>query len=407
MMSQGDARPSADTVLIRAPRAMKGHSFARPAHRWLLESGIRGIDDDRGALRRQYDTRLCSYADCYPEVTAYALQLHLRLAGDDRQGVDWQAAIDSGEWLLSCQSGANDSTQGAYAHAVRNGQPSGGWYTFDTAIIGHAMLELAQAAQRPEFGRCAERCAQWVLEQQNADGTFRAQIGATHPVVWAGDRCCLHGKHAVLLSAFWHHSGETRYRNSAVRLLDWIIDQQRPDGRIDAFAGADYAMLHTQCYAIEGLLAGAMGLAHHRALEAASRGAVHLARCQRSSGALPRYVGGGARQHLKEGVARFTRLRALIAPSDVGVTAQAIRVWSWAQQVCGNDHAEAIQRGMAWLSRQQLLSGDPNVDGAFPAGVDEWLGLRRRERWLYPWASVFAIDACRMRDGPDAAPSIF
>ncbi len=379
------------------------------AHRWLLESGIRGRGDPAaaGAIRRQYDLDSRQYADFYPEVTAYAAQLHLRLAGDDRHGADWRAAVESGEWLLHAQSLEPPDVAGAYAHAIRDGRAHGGWYVFDTAIIGHALLELAQATGRSDFLTGAQRCAEWVLAHQSADGSFRACVGADDPVPWADDHCCLHGKHALLLAALWRHGGDARHRDGARRLLDWLIGLQRPDGRIDAFPGAGYAVVHTQCYALEGLLAGALWLDHPTAADAVALGARHLAARQRDTGAMPRYVGPGAADLLRRSGSRLPRLRAVLPPSDVGATAQSARVWWWAQRLTGDDHGSSVARAVAWLRRQQIVSADPAVDGGFPAGVDELFGWRRQEPWLYPWISVFAIDASRLQADPQAATELF
>lgn len=381
-------------------------ALADRAYRWLIESGIRGTGADSGAVRRQYDARARKYSDFYPEITAYALQLHLRLAGVAQGGADWQAAVESGEWLLRVQS-RTPPTEGAFSYAVRDGVPFGGAFSFDTAIIGHALLELAQATQRADFTRAAEGCATWLLSQQQADGSFRAHVGEASPVGWAGDACALHGKHALLLGALWRHGGDARHRDGALRLLDWLIGLQRVDGRIDVQAGADYAMLHTVCYAIEGLLAGALWLGHPRALQAARQGARFLAAQQRPSGAVPRYCGPGAVTHLRRSGARFPRLRAAVAPADPGVTAQAIRVWTWVQHASGDDHSESIRRGIDWLAGQQIVSTDRHLDGSLPAGVDSLCGLRRREPRLYPWANVFAVDACRLQHDRSAPAALF
>jgi hypothetical protein len=77
----------------------------------------------------------------------------------------------------------------------------------------------------------------------------------------------------------------------------------------------------------------------------------------------------------------------------VGATAQALRIWRWANAAYHADVADAVQRARAWLMRCQLRATDVRVNGGFPAGVDDVLRWRRRERNLYPWVAVFAADA--------------
>lgn len=392
---------------------MSAQSLAAGALRWLNESGIATAEagGTRLCLRREYDASTRRYADCYPEVTAYAVQLMLRLArgAAQRDGArpERRAALRAAEWLAEVQTRGPAAVDGAYAHAIRDGRPLGGWYAFDTAIVAHALLETGLACARPDLLAAAGRAAEWLLGMQNDDGSFRACAGAPAAISWAGDAACLHGKHALALAAFWRASGESRYRDAARRLIDWLPRLQGEDGRIEVRAGARYAILHTQCYAVEGLLAAGLWLDLPEALERARRGAAFLARCQRASGALPRYAGPGADAYLREAGARLPALRRFLAPADVGATAQALRIWIWLRQLGGERHDDAIARGFGWLERQQFDTPDPVLYGGFPAGTDDFLGLNRREPRLYPWVAIFAADAARLLSSPDPAPDLF
>lgn len=387
---------------------MSTHGMLAAARAWLLESGIRDTQgafaELPGGLHRAYDAATGTYAPLYPEVTAYALQLHLGLWRKGGDVKDLEAAVQSGEWLLMVQGAAGSAVAGAFPYAVNRADTAGGWYTFDTAVVAHALVELGEETGNPTFSSAAERAAAWVLRHQRPDGSFAAFEGQASPVSWASDGNCLHGKLAILLGALWIRSRDSRYRKAADKLLGWVSTLQRPDGGIPTSPHADYIFLHSHCYAVEGLLVGATQLQQPSLLRAATRGANFLARQQQRTGALPRYLGPGALAYLKEVGARFPHLRQRWVPADVGATAQAVRIWSWLQRTAGVDFSSQIDVGLAWLERCQLRGPDHRVYGGFPAGIDRLLGWEWRELRLYPWVTVFVADALRSQAAapPDA-----
>ena len=242
----------------------------------------------------------------------------------------------------------------------------------------------------------AERAARWILQQQVAAGSFGSHVGGVPPASWASNHNCLHGKIALFLGRMWQETGETTYRRCALRLLEWLATLQRPDGAIDTARGSDYVFTHAHCYAVEGLLAGAVILGEEIYLENAIRGAALLANAQGRHGGLPRFMGRGATRYLRESGARFPLLRRLAPPLDVGATAQAVRIWSWLQPL-RDRFTTPIERGLKWLAACQLRSVDARIDGALPAGIDPLKPWRRKELKLYPWVAIFAADASRLQ----------
>jgi len=370
--------------------------FVVASRRWLLESGIRdrvGVGGGRpGGLFRAYHAAEGAYGPLYPEVTAYAVALHVRLWRATADRKDLEAAVESGEWLLEIQGRGGSPVAGGFPYAVEGGAPTGGWFTFDTAIIAHALLELGTATGEDAFAAAAERGVAWMLARQREDGSFGAGE-AVRPVGWAGDGNCLHAKLAVVLGALWARSTASRCREAAERVLAWVSRLQQRDGGISTSSRARYVFVHAHCYAVEGLLAGAAHFGEEAWLRCAARGARFLAEHQRTDGGIPRYVGPDASLYLQEMRSRAPWLRRLWLPADVGATAQAVRIWRWVQAAEGSDFAEPVRRSEAWLRRHQIPSTDPRLDGGLPAGVDRLLGWERWERNLYPWVAVFAVDA--------------
>lgn len=394
------------STLAHAPQPHA--EMAAAARRWLVGSGIRsrnGTAGRRGAVHRAFDAARGALLPPYPEITAYAVQFHLRWSGG-AAGEDMNAARESGEWLLSIQTNSTSPAPGAFPYSVNQGRAHGGYLTFDSAIAGHALLDLAAATGDKRFRAAAERAARWVLRQQYADGSFRAGAGGVQPVSWASDGNCLHGKLALLLGRMWQAEGDAVYRAGALALLRWLASLQRADGGIVTARGSDYVLAHAHCYAVEGLLAGAVMLGEQQYLEIAVRGAAFLARVQGANGGVPRFVGRGVMRYLEECGALLPYVRMLAPPLDVGATAQAVRIWTWVKALRGG-FAHNIVRGLAWLAACQLRSPDVRLDGGFPAGIDPLRPWRRREMQLYPWVAIFAADASRVQSAVNIADDLF
>ncbi len=390
---------------------MTGGDGFRLARRWLVESGIRGRAPadgmPAGGLFRAYDAVAERYEAFYPEITGYAVQFHLLAAAAGGGDEDLALAVESGDWLLAAQAPAGTPEDGAFPYAVVEGAPQGGWFSFDTAIIGQALLALGEATGKTRFLDAAERAGRWLLSMQREDGAFVAFRGAARPVSWAEDGNCLHAKHAIFLLDLWRRLGEEAFRRAAERVLDWVRRLQRPDGAIHTSEGRRLMILHTHCYAAEGLLAGALRLENAAFMDAAMRAAAFLAAIQRPDGGMPRYGGDDCGTYLREMGARFPRLRERLVPRDVGATAQALRLLIWVGQATGRRYARAVERGLAWLRDNQILVEDPRCRGGFPAGLDRLLGWTRAEMRLYPWVAIFAADAFRLAEGTDSTPRIF
>ena len=96
----------------------------------------------------------------------------------------------------------------------------------------------------------------------------------------------------------------------------------------------------------------------------------------------------------------------LAPPSDVGATAQAIRIWTWVRMLRGGFERN-IEHGLEWLTASQLRATDARLSGGFPAAIDRFKPWQRREMQLYPWVAVFAADASRLQAGVNLAADLY
>lgn len=135
------------------------------------------------------------------------------------ESVHINAAID---WLLQ-SSDVVDRAGFAAGYYIRSGwgQP----YIETTGYIIPTLLNCAatQPHRRDELTEVSRQAGEWLLTQQNPDGSFNGyQIAA--PVVFDT------GQVIFGLVALYHHTHDTRYLGAINRAADWLVSVQDVSG---------------------------------------------------------------------------------------------------------------------------------------------------------------------------------
>jgi uncharacterized protein YyaL (SSP411 family) len=176
-------------------------------------------------------------------------------------------------------------------------------------------------------------------------------------------------------------TNDQRYQQSARRQLDWILQQQAPNGWINycSFDIGRPPVVHTIAYAVEGLLESGMLLSEEKYIQAAKKGADALLGKMDSRG----YLAGTYNRDWKPR-ATWTCLTGL---------AQMANVWLRFADLTGNpDYRERAQRAIQFVAgTQRLHVGTAGVQGGI-AGSSPVYGSYLR--FKYPnWAAKFFADA--------------
>src|SRR4051794_23104504 len=199
---------------------------------------------DDGGVAGWYDLLAGAWSGSYPETTGYIIPTFLAYAeatGDaDARAralrmADWECAVQlaSGA-VVSGFVGASDEP------AVFNtGQCLFGWATaFD-------------AVGDPAYRTAAERAAAWLMDHQEADGSWRRQLSA----LARGEVHTYNTRSAWGLAVAGSVLGEPSFVEAALRNCRWALTQRDERGWFAStgFTAGEAPLLHTTAYVLEGL----------------------------------------------------------------------------------------------------------------------------------------------------------
>ncbi|MCU0319827.1 MAG: hypothetical protein MUE88_07080 [Flavobacteriales bacterium] len=309
------------------------------------------------------------YGRTYPETTGYILPTLLAAAPVLQRPELVDHALRAAELLLKIQLPAG-GWQGGRVGEAR------GEVVFNTAQVIRGMLAVHAHTGDARFLAAARRAGDRVCAVQEADGTWARHnfLGVARVYDTYVD---------APLMALSQVTGETSYREAALRNLRWVLGRQQANGW---FADADNTIkhndrpiTHTIAYTIDGLLECHLRGGGDELLHAARRAADPLR---------DRFLRDGVLQGRYDNTWRG---------SEAAITtgcAQLSIVW-WRLYAITNEvrYKEAAEGMVQWLMRVQALGmrgpegGRGAVTGSFPL----W---GRYEKFACPnWAQKYLADA--------------
>ena len=368
---------------------------------WLSQSGIRNSNQNTpifGSFNRQYDCTHKNYDLVYNEITGYAIStlVCLYLYTGNQQYL--QMAIKAADYLLSIQ--CLDSTleeYGGIPHSLSldGSQCNQQYYTFDNAMCLQGLVDLYNLTNNKQYLKGSLLIADWLLTMQIADGSFLAMYDAEttlkeHPSqLFAGDRGCLHAKHAIGLLKLADACGNKKYTDSAQKVCDWVLSLQREDGAFWANPERRYVFTHAHCYATEGLLYAYYALERDEFLQAALKAGEWLLAAQKNDGALVKTY--------SDKTVRFHRriMKSLSATRVTDATSQAVGIWCILYSLTkDNTFLEGAQRAITFLTTMQCLdSPDANMKGGFYYQITQSPFRRTLSNIMPAWCAMFALQA--------------
>lgn len=377
---------------------------------WLINSPIRVRSEApimEGGYGNLIDSRTGKCALLYCEITGYAAQFWLR----QRNPESLNLAIAAGDCLLRIQAlQGRGMEKDAFPYGLirPDGAMIPAYFSFDAGICASAFIDLALETGEARFAEGARRSGDFLIRMQTEDGSFKAMytsqpdhFGIPQIESWFGDHCVLHGKIAIALLKLWKLTGESKWKEAACRLLDWVCKIQGIRGDFPQWHGSPLSMSHTHCYATEGLLYAGLLMKHERYLSAGIRGAEWLRMAQQRSGGLCTDYKTG------EYDLPDPAQRSIL---HIGPVAQAIRIWWVAETVSlGRQWMNAASRALSFLFRIQSPSNQPFIGGAFPQSVRVFGSFIKRYPYYSSWEAMFAYEAIRLWTEGDDEPvwSIF
>ncbi|MBF0285083.1 MAG: methyltransferase domain-containing protein [Magnetococcales bacterium] len=204
----------------------------------------------------------------YPETTGYLIPTLFDAAkvlhDDDLR----QRAMRAADWELAVQL-----PSGAVRAGTIDRPPAPAVFNTGQVILG--WLRAAQESGEEKYHDAARRAGLFLLESQSPDGCWRQ---GNSPYAHGGSTT-YNSRVGFALILLGRALGEERFREAGIRNIRHTLTLQQENGWFADNCLSDPAapLLHTICYAIEGVLGAGLALGEERWLARARRGALRLA----------------------------------------------------------------------------------------------------------------------------------
>ncbi|MEX1150838.1 MAG: hypothetical protein WEB28_02000, partial [Nitrosopumilaceae archaeon] len=194
----------------------------------------------------------------------------------------------------------------------------------------------------------------------------------------------LHIKTAMPLLSLYELTKDSILLDKATRICNTYIKFQKDDGGISLHQNNNVVNLHTQCYAIEGLLYSFYLTKNSHHLETCKRALTWASAKIENDGSIQLWF--GSKYKSKSSYA----------------TAQLIRLMILMDKVDGNtSYRNQVERLYSFLISLQAHGKDIRIDGGFYEELYKSLfGWQKRTR-INSWGSMFALQAIKWMENYD------
>lgn len=261
---------------------------------------------------------------------------------------------------------------------------------FNTGQVIFGWLAAYEASGDPRYRESAIRAGDFLLEQQDADGAWRRNLSAFCSPIPKPDSYIYNIRTAWALQLLAQAVDDSRYREACESNLAYVLARTRDNGWLPDNCLNDPVrpLLHTIAYTTQGMLEAGYLTGSQHALDVVIRANEHLAESFERHGQMHgRY---------DEAWVPSARWRCLTGEAQTAV------VWFRLAQVTGE--RRWFQRGVALteqVKRTQVLAGDPNIVGGIK-GSQPIYGWYGKYQYLN-WAAKFYADALMLEAGHDRA----
>lgn len=320
------------------------------------------------------------WAPSYPETTGYLIPTFFHYAHVAQKQEHRDRALRMSEWLLALQL-----DNGAFPGHDVGAQP---WpVVFNTGQILGGLLSAFQETRQEKFLQACLRAGDWLAAVQAGDGSWPQYEYLNRPHAY-------HTRVSWPLLELWCVTGTEKYKQAALRNLQWALDRQLANGWFsqNGFSDEEHPYLHTIAYAIRGFLGAAAVLRPHdrdcplarqyfAAAERAAAAVLHRFEIRRFPFA----------QYDRDWQSR-ERFSCLTGDSQIAA--------AWLLIYHGNGDVRYLNAALKIndfvKSTQNLTSANPGIRGGIKGSHPVW---GKYMRYSYPnWAAKFFIDALLLQE---------
>ena len=235
---------------------------------WLLHAQKVNNDGGVSAFYSLYG----GWQESYSETTGYIISTMFNYYHVTKDESIKKSALRMADWELTKQL-----PEGAFPGGAVDGKEFP--IVFNTGQVIFGMVRCFEETQDEKYKNAAITAADWLVEVQDTDGCWRKNtyLNKIHTyntrVAWS-----LLKVHSI--------TKDEKYKNAAIKNIDWALSQQDDQGWFDCntFHENQEPLLHTIAYSIRGILECGIYLDNKKFVEAATVSANALIKKIREDG---------------------------------------------------------------------------------------------------------------------------
>ena len=251
----------------------RNYSFSNNVHieaavEWLVNAQNVNGDGGVSAMYSLFDGWHFSYV----ETTGYIIPTILNYAEYSKKDVYRKIAIEMADFELR-----NQLESGAFPGEGSKKTP----IVFNTGQVIFGLCMAFEQTKNDKYRLAAKKAAGWLLSVMDEDGCWRRNDYLNHIHTY-------NTRTAWALLQLHKITDDSKYKNAAIKNIDWAITQQSENGWLqnNGFYPEQEPLTHTIAYSISGILEAAIYTRKKSYLESALKPSYKLLELQRPDGSL-------------------------------------------------------------------------------------------------------------------------
>jgi len=349
---------------------------------WLLNSGIAITSNNlpnNGAVHSFFDLKDNKFGFLYPEITGYFIDTMHFLYNIDKQEKYKILAEYSANWLIHIYEKFNGIVMG-----IENDIPTQNLsFSFDSGICSTAMFKCFELTNNKKYLNFGLSLLNWINSGSiENDGTILPFFDHDKKTflenndVWYKKKGCLNIKTAIPYFRYYQISNSSKYLELAKRICDSYILYQRDDGSFLMHADSSIVNLHTQCYALEGLLFAFYVTKDLKYLNTCERSLDWCIEHMENDGSIPLWFGNRHKSKASYPIAQLIRLMILF-------------------DSCGENskYKKFIPKLINFLLSFQVNNVNLHANGGFYEEITKSIFGWKKNSRINSWGSMFSLQA--------------
>ena len=313
----------------------------------------------------------------YPETTGYIIPTIFDYWKRTGRQELFDRAVRMADWECQVQM-----TSGAVQGGTIGEPPTPA--IFNTGQVLFGWVRAYEETGDDRYLTAAKRAGDFLVAAQDADGAWRKSLSRYASSAMTSYTYNTRSAWGLLVLAT--ATGSDRYRDAAIRNIDFALSEQTMTGwfKNNCLYDPMRPLLHTIAYSVRGILEVGMALGNSTYISAAQRAADALLAQQRPDGSL---------------AARFdAQWQPAVGYSCLTGNAQMGTIWARLYELTGDSkYFNGLQRANHFMKTVQWLgTGNPGLDGGI-SGSHPLHGSYGRFEVLN-WAVKFFADALMFED---------